>query len=147
MSLKCRLSTLIYGVLQKYGIYRFRIAVQKYFDGQFCGQLWSVTLVLQDKWSGQRVWSWWKILLCNLPSLCSSDSRRIINLSPVMVVPEEQPAQPALPIQPEGMRVICGHCGNTFLVCKPTGTINLTNHRVAVAWFCCRPVVYTLMME
>lgn len=44
-------------------------------------------------------------------------SRRIINLSPVMVIPEEQPAQPALPIQPEGLRVVCGHCGNTFLVC------------------------------
>lgn len=53
------------------------------------------------------------------PSLCS---RRIINLSPVMVIPEEQPAQPALPIQPEGMRVVCGHCGNTFLVRKPTDT-------------------------
>lgn len=47
------------------------------------------------------------------------DSRRIINLSPVMVIPEEQPAQPALPIQPEGMRVVCGHCGNTFLVRPP----------------------------
>lgn len=33
-----------------------------------------------------------------------------------MVIPEEQPTQPALPIQPEGMRVVCGHCGNTFLV-------------------------------
>ena len=43
-------------------------------------------------------------------------SRRIINLSPVMVIPEEQPAQPALPVQPEGMRVECGHCGNTFPV-------------------------------
>ncbi|KAJ8273272.1 hypothetical protein GJAV_G00099660 [Gymnothorax javanicus] len=41
--------------------------------------------------------------------------RRIINLSPVMVIPEEQPSQPALPVQPEGMRVVCGHCGNTFL--------------------------------
>ena len=51
-------------------------------------------------------------------SIWSSDSRRIINLSPVMVIPEEQPAQPALPIQPEGMRVVCGHCGNTFLVRK-----------------------------
>lgn len=49
----------------------------------------------------------------------SSGSRRIINLSPVMVIPEEQPAQPALPIQPEGMRVVCGHCGNTFLVGAP----------------------------
>lgn len=36
-----------------------------------------------------------------------------------MVIPEEQPAQPALPIQPEGMRVVCGHCGNTFLVRTP----------------------------
>lgn len=36
-----------------------------------------------------------------------------------MVIPEEQPAQPALPIQPEGMRVVCGHCGNTFLVRPP----------------------------
>lgn len=39
-----------------------------------------------------------------------------------MVIPEEQPAQPALPIQPEGMRVVCGHCGNTFLVRKATKT-------------------------
>lgn len=46
-------------------------------------------------------------------------SRRTINLSPVMVIPEEQPTQPALPIQPEGMRVVCGHCGNTFLVRQP----------------------------
>ncbi|KAK6324296.1 hypothetical protein J4Q44_G00066350 [Coregonus suidteri] len=37
------------------------------------------------------------------------------NLSPVMVIPEEQPAQPALPVQPEGTRVVCGHCGNAFL--------------------------------
>lgn len=49
-------------------------------------------------------------------------SRRTINLSPVMVIPEEQPTQPALPIQPEGMRVVCGHCGNTFLVRKPITT-------------------------
>lgn len=75
------------------------------------------------------------------PSLCSSNSRRIINLSPVMVIPEEQPAQPALPIQPEGMRVVCGHCGNTFLVCNPTEMTNVTNHRVAHAEFCCYAVV------
>uniref|UniRef100_A0ACB8FEC9 Uncharacterized protein n=1 Tax=Sphaerodactylus townsendi TaxID=933632 RepID=A0ACB8FEC9_9SAUR len=42
--------------------------------------------------------------------------RRIINLGPVMLIPEEQPAQPAIPVQPEGTRVVCGHCGNTFLV-------------------------------
>nr|XP_028592386.1 type 2 phosphatidylinositol 4,5-bisphosphate 4-phosphatase isoform X1 [Podarcis muralis] len=42
-------------------------------------------------------------------------SRRIINLGPVMLIPEEQPAQPAIPVQPEGTRVVCGHCGNTFL--------------------------------
>lgn len=41
--------------------------------------------------------------------------RRIINLGPVMLISEEQPVQPALPIQAEGTRVICGHCGNTFL--------------------------------
>lgn len=46
----------------------------------------------------------------------SFHSRRIINLGPVMLISEEQPAQPALPIQPEGTRVVCGHCGNTFLV-------------------------------
>ncbi|KAG7245780.1 hypothetical protein CRUP_029198, partial [Coryphaenoides rupestris] len=51
------------------------------------------------------------VLCCAFPSR----SRRIINLSPVMVIPEEQPAQPALPVQPEGLRVVCGHCGNTFL--------------------------------
>uniref|UniRef100_A0A8C9QX42 Phosphatidylinositol-4,5-bisphosphate 4-phosphatase n=1 Tax=Scleropages formosus TaxID=113540 RepID=A0A8C9QX42_SCLFO len=64
---------------------------------------------------------------CNCLLICKDTSRRIgcprpncrriINLSPVMVIPEEQPAQPALPVQPEGMRVVCGHCGNTFLVC------------------------------
>lgn len=54
----------------------------------------------------------------------SSGSRRIINLSPVMVIPEEQPAQPALPIQPEGMRVVCGHCGNTFLVGAPPAALS-----------------------
>ncbi|KAM8885004.1 type 2 phosphatidylinositol 4,5-bisphosphate 4-phosphatase isoform 2-T2 [Synchiropus picturatus] len=62
---------------------------------------------------------------CNCLLICKDTSRRIgcprpncrriINLSPVMVIPEEQPAQPALPIQLEGMRVVCGHCGNTFL--------------------------------
>ncbi|CAL9691497.1 unnamed protein product [Knipowitschia caucasica] len=62
---------------------------------------------------------------CNCLLICKDTSRRIgcprpncrriINLSPVMVIPEEQAAQPALPIQPEGMRVVCGHCGNTFL--------------------------------
>ncbi|KAB1258038.1 Type 2 phosphatidylinositol 4; 5-bisphosphate 4-phosphatase [Camelus dromedarius] len=58
------------------------------------------------------------------PSICgimklfpiSFHSRRIINLGPVMLISEEQPAQPALPVQPEGTRVVCGHCGNTFLV-------------------------------
>lgn len=43
-----------------------------------------------------------------------------------MVIPEEQPAQPALPIQPEGMRVVCGHCGNTFLVRQSANTTNMT---------------------
>ncbi|XP_064876187.1 type 2 phosphatidylinositol 4,5-bisphosphate 4-phosphatase isoform X1 [Oncorhynchus nerka] len=60
---------------------------------------------------------------CNCLLICKDSSRRIgcprpncrriINLSPVMVIPEEQP--PALPVQPEGTRVVCGHCGNAFL--------------------------------
>eukprot|EP00069_Balaena_mysticetus_P013966 bmy_08749T0 len=41
--------------------------------------------------------------------------RHIINLGPVMLISEEQPAQPALPVQPEGTRIMCGHCGNMFL--------------------------------
>lgn len=65
------------------------------------------------------------------PSICgimklfsfSLHSRRIINLSPVMLISEEQPAQPALPVQPEGTRVVCGHCGNTFLVGNQTFVI------------------------
>ncbi|XP_063307335.1 type 2 phosphatidylinositol 4,5-bisphosphate 4-phosphatase isoform X2 [Pelobates fuscus] len=62
---------------------------------------------------------------CNCLLICKDSSRRIgcprpncrriINLGPVMLIPEEQPAQPALPVQPEGTRVVCGHCGNTFL--------------------------------
>uniref|UniRef100_A0A6I8R505 Phosphatidylinositol-4,5-bisphosphate 4-phosphatase n=1 Tax=Xenopus tropicalis TaxID=8364 RepID=A0A6I8R505_XENTR len=62
---------------------------------------------------------------CNCLLICKDISRRIgcprpncrriINLGPVMLIPEEQPAQPALPVQPEGTRVVCGHCGNTFL--------------------------------
>ncbi|XP_068603253.1 type 2 phosphatidylinositol 4,5-bisphosphate 4-phosphatase isoform X2 [Brachionichthys hirsutus] len=62
---------------------------------------------------------------CNCLLICKDTSRRIgcprpncrrtINLSPVMVIPEEQPAQAALPVQDEGTRVVCGHCGNTFL--------------------------------
>ncbi|GCB73486.1 type 2 phosphatidylinositol 4,5-bisphosphate 4-phosphatase [Scyliorhinus torazame] len=62
---------------------------------------------------------------CNCLLICKDTSRRIgcprpncrriINLGPVMLIPEEQPAQPALPVQPEGTRVVCGHCGNTFL--------------------------------
>ncbi|XP_015454113.2 type 2 phosphatidylinositol 4,5-bisphosphate 4-phosphatase, partial [Pteropus alecto] len=62
---------------------------------------------------------------CNCLLICKDTSRRIgcprpncrriINLGPVMPVSEEQPAQPALPVQPEGTRVVCGHCGNTFL--------------------------------
>lgn len=63
-----------------------------------------------------------------------------------MVIPEEQPAQPALPIQPEGMRVVCGHCGNTFLVRKPAGTTKLTNHRVVHAESCCCAVVSTCIL-
>lgn len=63
-----------------------------------------------------------------------------------MVIPEEQPAQPALPIQPEGMRVVCGHCGNTFLVRKPTKATNLTNHRVVRADLCCCAVVGTCIL-
>ncbi|OCT76975.1 hypothetical protein XELAEV_18032179mg, partial [Xenopus laevis] len=62
---------------------------------------------------------------CNCLLICKDISRRIgcprpncrriINLGPVMLIPEEQPAQPALPVQPDGTRVVCGHCGNTFL--------------------------------
>ncbi|XP_029447497.1 type 2 phosphatidylinositol 4,5-bisphosphate 4-phosphatase isoform X3 [Rhinatrema bivittatum] len=62
---------------------------------------------------------------CNCLLICKDTSRRIgcprpncrriINLGPVMLIPEEQPAQPALPVQAEGTRVVCGHCGNTFL--------------------------------
>ncbi|KAG9478720.1 hypothetical protein GDO78_012403, partial [Eleutherodactylus coqui] len=62
---------------------------------------------------------------CNCLLICKDSSRRIgcprpncrriINLGPVMLIPEEQPAQPALPVQSEGTRVVCGHCGNTFL--------------------------------
>lgn len=63
----------------------------------------------------------------------ASLSRRIINLSPVMVIPEEQPAQPALPVQPEGMRVVCGHCGNTFLV----GIFHLNNSTQSNQWSSC----------
>ncbi|XP_017338007.1 type 2 phosphatidylinositol 4,5-bisphosphate 4-phosphatase isoform X2 [Ictalurus punctatus] len=69
---------------------------------------------------------------CNCLLICKDTSRRIgcprpncrriINLSPVMVIPEEQPAQPALPIQPEGLRVVCGHCGNTFLGSDDAGS-------------------------
>uniref|UniRef100_A0A4W3I527 Phosphatidylinositol-4,5-bisphosphate 4-phosphatase n=1 Tax=Callorhinchus milii TaxID=7868 RepID=A0A4W3I527_CALMI len=64
---------------------------------------------------------------CNCLLICKDTSRRIgcprpncrriINLGPLLMIPEEQPAQPALPSQPEGTRVVCGHCGNTFLVC------------------------------
>lgn len=44
-----------------------------------------------------------------------------------MLIPEEQPAQPALPVQPDGTRVVCGHCGNTFLVSKaPDSPSHLT---------------------
>ncbi|XP_064363833.1 type 2 phosphatidylinositol 4,5-bisphosphate 4-phosphatase isoform X3 [Dromaius novaehollandiae] len=62
---------------------------------------------------------------CNCLLICKDTSRkigcprpncrRIITLGPVMLIPEEQPAQPALPVQPDGTRVVCGHCGNTFL--------------------------------
>ncbi|XP_036905238.1 type 2 phosphatidylinositol 4,5-bisphosphate 4-phosphatase isoform X3 [Sturnira hondurensis] len=74
---------------------------------------------------------------CNCLLICKDTSRRIgcprpncrriINLGPVMLISEEQPAQPALPIQPEGTRVVCGHCGNTFLFlsgyCSSTKTL------------------------
>ncbi|XP_069601613.1 type II phosphatidylinositol 4,5-bisphosphate 4-phosphatase-like [Ranitomeya imitator] len=43
--------------------------------------------------------------LCNCLLICKD----------TLLIPEEQLAQPALPVQPEGTRVICGHCGNTFL--------------------------------
>ncbi|XP_010079938.1 PREDICTED: type 2 phosphatidylinositol 4,5-bisphosphate 4-phosphatase-like [Pterocles gutturalis] len=62
---------------------------------------------------------------CNCLLICKDTSRkigcprpncrRIITLGPVMLIPEEQPAQPAMPVQPDGTRVVCGHCGNTFL--------------------------------
>lgn len=67
---------------------------------------------------------------CNCLLICKDTSRRIgcprpncrriINLGPIMLISEEQPAQPALPVQPEGTRVVCGHCGNTFLVSSCT---------------------------
>ncbi|XP_059971342.1 type 2 phosphatidylinositol 4,5-bisphosphate 4-phosphatase-like [Mesoplodon densirostris] len=41
--------------------------------------------------------------------------RHIINLVLGLLISEEQPAQPALPVQPEGTRIMCGHCGNMFL--------------------------------
>ncbi|XP_014396012.1 PREDICTED: type 2 phosphatidylinositol 4,5-bisphosphate 4-phosphatase, partial [Myotis brandtii] len=62
---------------------------------------------------------------CNCLLVCKDTSRRIgcprpncrriVNLGPVMLISEEQPAQPVVPTQPEGARVACGHCGNTFL--------------------------------
>lgn len=63
-----------------------------------------------------------------------------------MVIPEEQPAQPALPIQPEGMRVVCGHCGNTFLVRETTKTTNLTDHRDVCAELYFYAAVCTCML-
>ncbi|KAM8967600.1 type 2 phosphatidylinositol 4,5-bisphosphate 4-phosphatase isoform 1-T1 [Pelodytes ibericus] len=48
---------------------------------------------------------------CNCLLICKDISRRI----GLMLIPEEQPAQPAVPVQAEGTRVVCGHCGNTFL--------------------------------
>nr|DBA24138.1 TPA: hypothetical protein GDO54_011837 [Pyxicephalus adspersus] len=56
-----------------------------------------------------------KCTVCNEATKTYLYSRRIINLGPVLLIPEEQPAQPSLPVQPEGTRVVCGHCGNTFL--------------------------------
>nr|XP_033698759.1 type 2 phosphatidylinositol 4,5-bisphosphate 4-phosphatase [Tursiops truncatus] len=79
---------------------------------------------------------------CNCLLICKDTSRRIgcprpncrriINLGPVMLISEEQPAQPALPVQPEGTRVVCGHCGNTFLV----GTQGFARrfHATYVSW-------------
>lgn len=72
--------------------------------------------IVEDTWLGNTFFSvlytmtWWVYF--------SPYSRRIINLGPVMLIPEEQPAQPAIPVQPEGTRVVCGHCGNTFLVSR-----------------------------
>uniref|UniRef100_A0A5F9D8W7 Phosphatidylinositol-4,5-bisphosphate 4-phosphatase n=1 Tax=Oryctolagus cuniculus TaxID=9986 RepID=A0A5F9D8W7_RABIT len=61
---------------------------------------------------------------CNCLLICKDTSRRtgcprpscrhIITLGPIMLT-SEQPAQPALPTQQEGPRVVCGHCGSTFL--------------------------------
>lgn len=65
-----------------------------------------------------------------------------------MVIPEEQPAQPALPIQPQGMRVVCGHCGNTFLVRKkPSSQTLLSNHRVVHSEFSCAVLLYEQSWE
>lgn len=56
-----------------------------------------------------------------------------------MLIPEEQPAQPALPVQPDGTRVVCGHCGNTFLVSKapdsPTHLVVLSLKLFVVSTF------------
>ncbi|KAL7829386.1 hypothetical protein AOLI_G00302710 [Acnodon oligacanthus] len=85
---------------------------------------------------------------CNCLLICKDTSRRIgcprpncrriINLSPVMVIPEEQPAQPALPVQPEGMRVVCGHCGNTFLgsdaVSQPSSGLPIDGASAPFKW-------------
>ncbi|XP_062036607.1 type 2 phosphatidylinositol 4,5-bisphosphate 4-phosphatase-like [Lepus europaeus] len=61
---------------------------------------------------------------CNCLLICKDTSRRIgcprpnckyiITLGPIMLA-SEQSAQPALPTQQEGPRVVCGHCGSTFL--------------------------------
>ncbi|KAH0517623.1 Type 2 phosphatidylinositol 4,5-bisphosphate 4-phosphatase [Microtus ochrogaster] len=79
---------------------------------------------------------------CNCLLICKDTSRRIgcprpncrriINLGPVMLICEEQPTQPALPVQPEGTRVVCGQCGNTFLV----GTQDFSRrfHATYVSW-------------
>ncbi|KAL4671770.1 hypothetical protein H8959_004479, partial [Pygathrix nigripes] len=80
---------------------------------------------------------------CNCLLICKDTSRRIgcprpncrriINLGPVMLISEEQPAQPALPIQPEGTRVVCGHCGNTFL-CSEISLGCVLGQMGAIAW-------------
>ncbi|KAJ1193021.1 hypothetical protein NDU88_002327 [Pleurodeles waltl] len=60
----------------------------------------------------------WQVSTTLLYNTVKPAARNITNIGAMILIPEEQLSQSALPVHSRGARVVCGHCGNMFLWMK-----------------------------